>query len=66
MNEEEILEMHNKVEKQIERELEIILQAQLEILNEVIHQSTVNLKSAGAVAQWAIIRKQQLTQEESI
>ena len=32
----------------------------LKLLDEVIHQSTINLKSASAVAGWAEIRKKQL------
>ena len=32
----------------------------LKLLDEVIHQSTVNLKSAKAVAGWAELRKEQL------
>lgn len=32
----------------------------LKLLNEVIHQSTVNLKSAKAVAGWSELRKEQL------
>ena len=35
----------------------------LKLLDEVIHQSTINLKSAKAVAGWAEIRKKQLEAE---
>ena len=35
----------------------------LKLLDEVIHQSTVNLKSAKAVAGWAELRKEQLEAE---
>ena len=37
----------------------------LKLLDEVIHQSTVNLKSAKAVAGWAELRKKQLEAELS-
>ena len=35
----------------------------LKLLDEVIHQSTANLKSAKAVAGWAELRKEQLEAE---
>ena len=35
----------------------------LKLLDEVVHQSTVNLKSAKAVAGWAELRKEQLEAE---
>ena len=35
----------------------------LKLLDEVVHQSTVNLKSAKAVAGWAELRKKQLEAE---
>ena len=35
----------------------------LKLLDEVTHQSTVNLKSAKAVAGWAELRKKQLEEE---
>ena len=38
----------------------IIRTEKLKLLDEVMHQSTVNLKSAKAVAGWAEIRKEQL------
>lgn len=43
--------------------LAIIRTEKLKLLNEVIHQSTVNLKSAKAVAGWAELRKEQLEAE---
>ena len=42
----------------------IILTEKLRLLDEVIHQSTVNLRSAKAVAGWAELRKQQLEAEQ--
>jgi len=43
------------------KELEALIRNEkLKLLNEVIHQSTVNLKSAKAVAGWAELRKEQL------
>ena len=41
----------------------LIRTEKLKLLDEVIHQSTVNLKSAKAVAGWAEIRKKQLEAE---
>ena len=41
----------------------IIHTEKLKLLDEVIHQSTVNLKSAKAVACWAELRKEQLEAE---
>ena len=41
----------------------LIRTEKLKLLDEVIHQSTVNLKSARAVAGWAEIRKKQLEEE---
>ncbi len=41
----------------------LIRTEKLKLLDEVIHQSTVNLKSAKAVAGWAEIRKEQLEAE---
>lgn len=38
----------------------LIRTEKLNLLDEVIHQSTINLKSAKAVAGWAEIRKKQL------
>ena len=43
--------------------LTLIRTEKLKLLNEVIHQSTVNLKSAKAVAGWAELRKEQLEAE---
>ena len=40
--------------------IDVIRTEKLKLLDEVIHQSTVNLKSAKAVAGWAEIRKKQL------
>ena len=51
--EEAILDWHNK----------LIRTEKLKLLDEVIHQSTVNLKSAKAVAGWAELRKEQLEAE---
>lgn len=44
--------------------LAIIRTEKLKLLDEVIHQSTVNLKSAKAVAGWAELRKEQLEAEQ--
>ena len=43
--------------------LAIVRTEKLKLLDEVIHQSTVNLKSAKAVAGWAEIRKKQMEAE---
>ena len=43
--------------------LALIRTEKLKRLDEVIHQSTVNLKSAKAVAGWAELRKEQLGAE---
>ena len=46
------------------KELEALVRNEkTKLLDEVIHQSTVNLKSAKAVAGWAEIRKKQLEAE---
>ena len=46
------------------KELEALVRNEkTKLLDEVIHQSTVNLKSARAVAGWAEIRKRQLEAE---
>jgi len=46
------------------KELEALIRTEkLKLLDEVIHQSTVNLKSAKAVAGWAELRKEQLEAE---
>jgi hypothetical protein len=46
------------------KELEALIRTEkLKLLEEVMHQSTVNLKSAKAVAGWAEIRKKQLEAE---
>lgn len=43
------------------KELEALVRHEkTKLLDEVIHQSTVNLKSAKAVAGWAELRKEQL------
>lgn len=42
---------------------DLIRTEKLKLLDEVIHQSTVNLKSAKAVAGWAELRKEQLEAE---
>ena len=47
----------------IDAAIELIRTEKLKLLDEVIHQSTVNLKSAKAVAGWAEIRKKQLEAE---
>lgn len=47
----------------IEEAVELIRTEKLKLLDEVIHQSTVNLKSAKAVAGWAELRKKQLEAE---
>ena len=41
----------------------LIRTEKLKLLDEAIHQSTVNLKSAKAVAGWAELRKKQLEAE---
>lgn len=41
----------------------LIRTEKLKLLDEVIHQSTINLKSAKAVAGWAELRKKQLEAE---
>ena len=41
----------------------LIRTEKLKLLDEVVHQSTVNLKSAKAVAGWAELRKKQLEAE---
>ena len=43
--------------------MHLITAEKTKLLDEVIHQSTVNLKSARAVAGWAEIRKKQLEAE---
>ena len=43
--------------------IDVIRTEKLKLLDEVIHQSTVNLKSAKAVAGWAELRKEQLEAE---
>lgn len=43
--------------------LNLIRTEKLKLLDEVIHQSTINLKSAKAVAGWAELRKEQLEAE---
>ena len=43
--------------------MKLIRTEKLKLLDEVIHQSTVNLKSAKAVAGWAELRKKQLEAE---
>ena len=46
------------------KELEALVRHEkTKLLDEVIHQSTVNLKSAKAVAGWAELRKKQLEAE---
>ena len=41
----------------------LIRTEKLKLLDEVIHQSTINLKSAKAVAGWAELRKKQLEED---
>ena len=41
----------------------LIRTEKLKLLDEVVHQSTINLKSAKAVAGWAELRKEQLEAE---
>ena len=43
--------------------IDVIRTEKLKLLDEVIHQSTINLKSAKAVAGWAELRKEQLEAE---
>ena len=47
----------------IDAAVELVRTEKLKLLDEVIHQSTVNLKSAKAVAGWAELRKEQLEAE---
>jgi len=47
----------------IDAAVELIRTEKLKLLEEVMHQSTVNLKSAKAVAGWAELRKKQLEAE---
>jgi hypothetical protein len=42
---------------------DVIRTEKLKLLDEVVHQSTINLKSAKAVAGWAELRKKQLEAE---
>lgn len=52
--------LEDEIENAIESLMRLIRTEKLKLLNEVIHQSTVNLKSAKAVAGWAELRKKQL------
>ena len=55
---------HIKIlEDEIVRLIELIRTEKLKLLDEVVHQSTVNLKSSKAVAGWAELRKEQLGAE---
>jgi hypothetical protein len=55
---------HNQFVQQFSKRLETIIRTEkLKLLDEVIHQSTINLKSAKAVAGWADLRKKQLEAE---
>ena len=57
-------ERHIEIFATAKKELQAIIRTEkLKILDEVIHQSTVNLKSAKAVAGWAELRKKQLEAE---
>ena len=59
-----IADRHIEIFATAKKELEAIIRTEkLKLLDEVIHQSTVNLKSARAVAGWAEIRKKQLEAE---
>ena len=52
---------HVEIFATAKKELQSIIRTEkLKLLDEVIHQSTVNLKSAKSVAGWAEIRKKQL------
>ena len=51
------------VESVVNDVISLIHTEKLKLLDEVIHQSTVNLKSAKAVAGWAELRKKQLEAE---
>ena len=51
------------IEKAADAIQSLIRTEKLKLLDEVIHQSTVNLKSSKAVAGWAEIRKKQLEAE---
>ena len=51
-------------DKELRDKIEAVIRTEkLKLLDEVIHQSTVNLKSAKAVAGWAELRKEQLEAE---
>ena len=51
-------------DKELRDKIEAVIRTEkLKLLDEVIHQSTVNLKSAKAVAGWAELRKKQLEAE---
>ena len=59
-----IADRHVEIFATAKQELEALIRTEkLKLLDEVIHQSTVNLKSARAVAGWAEIRKKQLEAE---
>ena len=61
---EELVDLHPKLvalSTDITEDVQsLIRKEKLKLLDEVIHQSTINLKSASAVAGWAKIRKKQL------
>lgn len=64
---EELVDLHSKLVALSTDITEAVQSAirteKLKLLDEVIHQSTVNLKSAKAVAGWAELRKKQLEAE---
>ena len=50
--------------ERVHKEIESLIRTEkLKLLDEVVHQSTANLKSARAVAGWAELRKKQLEAE---
>ena len=55
---------HVEIFATAKKELEAIIRTEkLKLLDEVVHQSTINLKSAKAVAGWAELRKEQMEAE---
>ena len=65
---EELVDLHSKLvalSTDITEAVQALIRTEkLKLLDEVIHQSTVNLKSSKAVAGWAEIRKKQLDAEQ--
>lgn len=54
----------HKDDKDLNEQVKTLIRTEkLKLLDEVVHQSTVNLRSAKAVAGWAELRKEQLEAE---